>query len=212
MPLLDFLRVGHLKYSLYELTQKYIHGDYAKQRKILLRELETHAARAPGRAAPRVLELACGGGSLAGIFPPDIYLGIDASTERVKAARLNHPEHHFEACDVTSPGFDAHIAGADFIFCHGLLHHIDDASCRALVLKSQRLAKKPATFVVIEPLLAAPWENPGGYLVAKMDEGYFFRTAEGYRDFFRDLDLRLDSFSLFPRLPLQMEVYIVRFD
>lgn len=211
MPLLGWLRVGHLNYGLYELIQKYIHGDYAKQRKILLREFEAHAARSPDRRPLRVLELACGGGSLAGTFPPEIYIGIDASAERVAAARRNHPGHRFEACDVSGPEFDAHIAGADFIFCHGLLHHIDDAACRALVAKVQRLSKKPSAFVVIEPLLTKPWRNPGGYLIAKMDEGPYFRTAEGYGEFFRGLDLTLDRLSLFPRLPLHMEVYVSRF-
>ena len=205
------IHFGHLDYRLYERIQVYIHGDYARQKAILGREFDRHAAEAPDRAACRVLELACGGGSLADAFPPERYLGIDRSSGRIEAARRGHPRHRFEAGDVTGPDLEGRLADADFVFCHGLLHHLDDGECRALVAAVRNLARKPATLVAIEPLLPEPWLNPAGFLVGKMDEGRFFRPDRGYRPLFGGQALRTESFSLFPRLPLRMTAYVARF-
>mgnify|MGYP001610657759 FL=1 len=160
----------HLRYDWYKRSQDYIHRGYAPQKAILSRAWEEHRGAVPAAPRPRILELACGGGSLAEAFPGEDYIGVDASAERVEAARRDHPRHAFEVCDVNSPAFDALLARSDFVFCHGLLHHIDDRDCGALLSRLSRHAPKPATFVAIEPLLPKLWRNPLGYAVGMLDE------------------------------------------
>jgi SAM-dependent methyltransferase len=202
------VHVGHLRYDLYKRVQDYIHAGYVHQKAILTRTSIFH--RAGAAASPRVLELACGGGSLAEVFPAESYTGIDASAERVAAARRDQPSRSFEVCEVDSPALEKAMSGSDFIFCHGLLHHIDDRDCAALLDRLARNARRPATFVAIEPLLPEPWRNPLGYLVGKLDEGRYFRSSAGYRRLFQGLDFTVERFSLLPRLPLDMEAFVVR--
>ena len=205
------IHVGHLRYGLYKRVQDLIHGGYRQQRGLLGRCWATHRMGAVRGRRARVLELACGGGSMVGAFHPDDYAGVDASAERIAAARRDHPHHRFDVVDVTGPAFDDVIAAADFVFCHGLLHHLDDAACRDLIARVGRVAARPSTFIAIEPLLPKPWRNPVGYAVGKLDEGHFFRESDGYRQLFGGLPLRTERFNLLPRLPLEMEAFVTRF-
>lgn len=204
------LHVGHLPAWLYRAVQSYLHGGYASHRRILGREREALRARGGG---PRVLELACGLGSLAELFPPEAYLGVDSSGGRVAAARAAHPGWRFETLDVTSPGFDRLLEGSSFVFCHGLLHHLGDRECRELIGRVRRSCPRPAAFVALEPLLPEPaWRNPPGWLLMKMDEGRFVRGSAGYRALFGDLPLSTERYTLLPRFPLEMEAYAARMD
>ena len=202
--------VGHLSYKFYRLTQAYLHPGYAKEKDVLLRQFEAHRARRSGSKPPRILELACGLGDLSGVFPIENYLGVDSSQARIAAARAANPGRHFEIVDVTSAHFDELIACADFIFCHGLLHHLNDENCRALIKRVYRLALRPATFVAMEPLAPErPLLNPLGWLICKMDEGYFIRHADGYQALFTGWNFSTDHYDLMPRFPLDMEAYVL---
>jgi 2-polyprenyl-3-methyl-5-hydroxy-6-metoxy-1,4-benzoquinol methylase len=202
--------VGHLRYGVYKRVQDFIHVGYAHQRAILESAWSTHGKASVAPGSTRVLELACGGGSLAEAFAPEEYVGVDASLERITAARRDHPRHQFEARDVTSPNLDDAIACAEFVFCHGLLHHISDAECQELIARVDRLVRKPATFIAIEPLLPRAWRNPLGYVVAKLDEGRHFRSSAAYRALFGVRPVTTTRFSLLPRLPLEMESFTTR--
>jgi DNA-binding transcriptional LysR family regulator len=157
------------------------------------------------------VELACGGGNLADLFAGPTYVGVDLIPERVEAAAAEHPEHHFLVCDVGSPEFEELLTGRDFVFCHGLLHHLDDVHCRRLAELVRSRASRPATFLAIEPWLPSTWPNLPGHLLCKLDGGSFIRPRHAYVEFFGNALVREETKRNWPRWPVHMEAYIARF-
>ncbi len=200
-----------MTYTLYKMLQTYVHKDYAQQKAILSQEFQAHAAHLSTWPLPfrtvQVLELGCGGGNLASIFPPQSYWGLDLSAERVKAAQREYPAYRFTVCPIPSPEFETLLREFDFIFCHALLHHLDDQSCHELLTLVRSSARKPTTFVAIEPILPVLWKNPLGFLLAKLDEGKYVRTSQQYLQFFQDGCVSAIALNFFPRWPVKEEAY-----
>jgi SAM-dependent methyltransferase len=199
-----------MRYRSYRNLQHYVHGHYEWQRDVVRRALAEHS-EFRGGAAPRVLELACGGGNLADLFAGPTYVGVDLSPERIEAAAAQHPEHRFLVCDITSPDFEELLSERDFVFCHGFLHHLDDSQCRRLTEMVHSKASRPATFLALEPWLPSMWPNLPGHLLCKLDEGTFIRPQHGYRHLFGGDLVREETKSNWPRWPVHMEAYTVRY-
>jgi SAM-dependent methyltransferase len=199
-----------MRYRRYRRLQLYVHGGYEWQRGVVRRALAEHQ-KDHGGAPPRVLEIACGGGNLADLFDGPSYLGVDLIPERVQAAAAEHPRHRFIVGDVSGPEFDQVLSGRDFVFCHGLLHHLDDLQCRRLVdLVGSRLAR-PATFLAIEPWRPSALPNLPGHLLCLLDDGKFIRPRHGYVNVFGKNLVREERNSNWPRWPVHMEAYTARY-
>ena len=158
-----------------------------------------------------MLELASGGGNLADLFAGPTYVGVDLIPERVAAAAAEHPEHRFLVHDITTPEFGELLSGRDFVFCHGLLHHLDDAQCQGLVDLIRSRASRPDTFLAIEPWLPAVFPNLPGHLLCSLDDGKFIRPRHGYVKLFGKELVREETKFNWPRWPVHMEAYTVRF-
>src|SRR5580765_5191457 len=108
----------------YDLLQRFVHGTDDPH-------LHTvRAAYAPFAGSP-VLELGCGTGRLSVVFEPGLYTGVDLDDARITAARAEHAGAafvHADAC-LLEPAF---FAPFRFLFCPARLHHVDDATCRAI--------------------------------------------------------------------------------
>lgn len=199
-----------MRYRSYRRLQHYVHGGYEWQRDVARRALAEHS-QLRGGGAPRVVELACGGGNLADLFPGPTYVGVDLIPERIEAAAAEHPDHRFLVGDVSGPDFEELLAGRDFIFCHGLLHHLDDLQCRELFDLVQRGASHPATFLAIEPWLPSTFPNLPGHLLCRFDDGKFIRPLHGYAPLFGKALVREENKSNWPRWPVHMEAYVARY-
>jgi SAM-dependent methyltransferase len=200
-----------MKYRQYRRLQEYVHHGYRWQRAVLLSEWQEQAKVSALIGGPNCLELACGGGNLAGIFPPERYVGFDLMPERIAAAAEALPHHTFVAGDVTRPEFEATLAGIDFVFFHGLLHHLNDAACGELLTRLKHNLAKPARVVCIEPLRPDPWKNPPGYLLCRADDGRFVRKSEAYKAFMDGQLLHSERHNFLPRWPATMEAFVVRY-
>jgi SAM-dependent methyltransferase len=198
-----------MRYRSYRRLQLYVHGHYEWQRDVVRRALAEHT-RVTGEA-PRVVELACGGGNLADLFPGPTYLGVDLIPERIEAAAAAHPDHHFLVCDVSGPEFEALLSDRDFVFCHGFLHHLDDAHCRRLIELIRSRASHPVTFLALEPWLPSTWPNLPGHLLCSLDDGKFIRPRHGYVEMFGNAPVEEETKSNWPRWPVHMEAYTARF-
>ncbi|MBU0548698.1 MAG: class I SAM-dependent methyltransferase [Candidatus Omnitrophica bacterium] len=196
-----------MKYSLYKKLQVFVHHDHKEQKNILLRELNNgHLSEAKSS----VLELACGGGNFAQIFPIECYTGIDLMPDRIAAARRDNAGYNFEVVNINGPRATELIKRANFIFCHGLLHHLNDQECRDLIKSVKQFSRKPSLFIVMEPILPNRWFNPLGFLIAKLDQGKYVRTTGEYLNLFSVNDLRIKRLRFFFRWPVDMEVYIIK--
>lgn len=201
-----------LSYRAYKLLQDFVHAGHVRQKRILLGELAAHeATMLPGAPSPAILELGCGGGNLAPIFSPAAYYGFDPSEDRIEAARRENPGYRFGAGSVGDPDFLELLPQFDFIFCHGVLHHLDDRQCQLVIGGIRDRARKPATFVVIEPILPPLWRNPPGWILAKMDDGEYVRTPANWRQILGNGLVRAEWLSFFPRWPVSEEVYVLKF-
>jgi len=199
----------------YQMLQRYVHGDYSSEKSILRDEYNRHAGellRQDGSHRPaRTLELGCGDGNLAEVFPPQDYVGIDSSDERVLAARRMHPAYRFVVADITHAESEATLSGFNFVFCHAVLHHLDDGEVGRLLDWIDRSASRPATFIALEPVLPRFWRNPAGMTLAKMDDGRFVRTPQGWRTVLGDRLKSVTEIKGTWRWPVNGEAYVLRF-
>jgi SAM-dependent methyltransferase len=116
------------------------------------------------------------------------------------------------AADLTTLDFISMLHAFDFIFCHGVLHHLDDTLCRELLRNIQLYAKKPTTFVAMEPILVRAWLNPLGFILQKLDDGAYVRSSEAYCSFLSGAPVTRETHSFFPRWPTPMEAFIVTYN
>jgi SAM-dependent methyltransferase len=136
-----------------------------------------------GRAPARILDLGCGTGEFAGLFPADRYLGVDVHPGYVRLARRLRPQHRFVCEDAIAWGGDG--AGFDLTLVNGVLHHLDDATARALLAAAVRHTRSGGTLVVIEDA-HVPAAGPLAGLVHALDHGHFIRTPETWAAMVRE--------------------------
>jgi SAM-dependent methyltransferase len=129
------------------------------------------------RARPgRVLDVGCGTGEFASLFAPESYLGIDLHPGYVRFAARHNPAHRFVCADAAAwPG-----EGRPFDLClvNGVLHHLDDASARALLAAVLGHTRSGGSLLVIEDVDLPG--RPAAALVHALDEGSFVRSREAW--------------------------------
>jgi len=123
--------------------------------------------------AERVLDLGCGTGEFAGLFGPAGYAGVDVHPGYVRLAARLHPRHRFVCADALAwPGDGAPF---DLTLVNGVLHHLDDATARALLGAALRHTRAGGTLVVIEDV-DLPRARAASALVHALDHGAHIRT------------------------------------
>ncbi len=152
-----------------------------------------------------IVEIGCGVGILAGHFVKRgyRYFGIDKDAERIAAARAHTPHAQFEVGDAGSLSA-LKLPDTLTFYIHGVLHHLDDETCRKIVRDVLAIDAK-VRLALTEPIRPSPWiRNPLGLLFAWLDEGEFVRSENHWRDL---LDVKISDCStrsLWPRWPVTM--------
>jgi len=127
------------------------------------------------RAPRRVLDLGCGTGEFADLFAPEGYLGLDVHPGYVALARRLRPGHRFECHDGTT--WEGDGEPFDLTLINGVLHHLDDATARALLGSALRHTRRGGSLVVIEDA-EVEGGGPLAGLVHALDHGHFIRSPE----------------------------------
>jgi trans-aconitate methyltransferase len=123
---------------------------------------------------PRVLDCGCGTGEFAGLFPTELYLGVDLHPGYVAAARRLNPRHRFEVADLRSwSGSDARF---ELVLVNGVLHHLDDAAALELLGTARRQLAPGGTLLVIEDVHQDE-ASPITRLIHGLDHGDHIRDA-----------------------------------
>lgn len=148
------------------------------------RATKARIRRALARVGPRrVLDLGCGTGEFAALFPPESYLGVDIHPGYVRLAARLRPAHRFVCADATRwPGDGAPF---DLTLVNGVLHHLDDGTARALLAAAVRHTRSGGALLVIEDA-DVPEAGPLSRLVHALDHGHFIRTPEVWSDLVRE--------------------------
>ena len=167
--------------GLYNAFQKLLHGDYENAGGAI----GAMKSQYPGRA----LELGCGTGIFSRFFEPGMYVGVDLDSGRVDLAKELQPEHEFISGDVTALD-PLWLTDFGFVFCYGVMHHIDDAGINRILGAFDRasaVAGKPIHFLVMEPVMPEKTLlNIPGWMLGKLDRGNYVRKLSRLKALFAD--------------------------
>ena len=140
----------------------------------------------------KVLDVACGPGSLFPYLSETDYTGIDLNVRSIEHAReLYGPQGRFVAGDVTH-GLPGEAASFDLIVVSALLHHLGDDEARKLFSSVQELLKPAGRIVTIDNV----WldrQNPIARLFNHLDSGLNVRTPGQYEALVAHLPLQVES-------------------
>lgn len=130
--------------------------------------------------ADRVVDVGCGPGTNAGVFPARGYVGVDLSPEYIGSARDRFPEHQFEVWDITKPGPD--LGTFDVALINSVFHHLSDAETLTVLSALPKFLRKGAPIHVID--LVMPPARSLARTLAKLDRGDFPRSLDQWRSLF----------------------------
>lgn len=155
----------------YKLLQFAVGSDESHHRFI-----DEQVRLAPGE---RLLDIGCGPGHILRSLPDHVdYVGVDVSPEYIEAARDEWGERgEFHCLDVSRPASIG--TGFDVVLVMGVLHHIDDAGCAALLTLASGALAPTGRFVAIEPAWAPRQGAIARWLIGR-DRGEHVRDATGY--------------------------------
>lgn len=185
----------HLSPAYYGALQRFVHGSYDQTVGAIVAELGL-------RPGDRVVEIGCGTGSLSRHLTSlgYEYWGVEPDPERVSAARSANPEANFVQGDAESI-LDCGLPDFKHAFIHGMVHHIDDRTTRAMLDKVFSI--DGMQLVMIEPVLPrSALMNPFGFSLAKLDEGKFVRSIDAMERLCRPYVRKSSIRSLMPRWPV----------
>ena len=124
-----------------------------------------------------VLDFGCGVGSLATIFPPANYLGVDADARRIEYARSHKGGYTFGL--VTGEELDVPPQSIDTILVIGTLHHMPDSVVKACFVEFHRVLTPSGQVVALEPFIGTG-AGAISRLTSALDRGSYIRTIEEY--------------------------------
>ncbi len=138
-------------------------------------------ATSPG---DRVLDIGCGPAWYLDRLPPCDYHGFDIDSRYIAYARRRFGDRgHFYDQAYTETQ-RAELAPFDRVMFMGLLHHLDDAECHALLdLVARSLA--PGGRVVSQDTVLYEGQSRLSRFLARNDRGQYVRSPEGFLDLAR---------------------------
>ncbi len=160
---------------LWNLLRRLLEANFRGEKALVRQELR---AWQPG-SGRRVLDLGCGTGELAGLFPPEQYVGMDLSPVYVAYARRRYGPR-FQVMD------GQHLAYAentfDEVLVAGVFHHLPDEAVRRMAAELARAVRPGGRLLVMEDTPARDWWNLPGRLIHAVDRGGHIRSPQAYGD------------------------------
>jgi cyclopropane fatty-acyl-phospholipid synthase-like methyltransferase len=149
----------------------------------------------------RVLDLACGAGLYAHMFPRDRYLGVDLSHRYVGFARRSNRDHRFSVMDARRLALRS--GSVDRIFAVGLFHHLSNEDAVGTLRDARRVLKPDGEVVIVDLIPPVSRRDVVGRILVRLDRGRHVRTHEAYRGLFsqaftsaRDYRIRTGPYDL----------------
>lgn len=133
------------------------------------------------REGQRVLDLGCGTGNSAPLFPRSRYTGIDINPDYIAAARRRFPGREFIA-----GGAEEVEWGRDFqiILLNSFLHHLPDPAAEEVLRRAAGALAPSGQAIIQEPLIPGEKEHYHRLLM-RLDRGDYFRSLDGWLDLIR---------------------------
>ena len=134
----------------------------------------------PTRAG-RVLDIGCGPGTNAFLFPPENYVGVDLNPSYIRYARRRFPGR-FEVWDVTRPG--PNLGKFDTVLINSVFHHLTDVETAYVLGSLASHLNDAARVFVIDLVLPSSRGIPR--LLASLDRGHYARRLDHWLRLFGD--------------------------
>lgn len=177
-PILDFVR-------------RIIEANFRGEKAVIRREL--------GDRHGSILDLPCGTGIFAPLFPDASYTGVDLGEKYVLRAKRRHPAKNFLVMDALHLQFPDHTF--DSVLTIGFLHHLDEPEVLQSLSEIHRVLKPGGKFLLIEDCpTRSKWNFLGRFLQGQ-DAGGKIRPMEYYERVLRD------QFTLEKSYPMRAGVW-----
>jgi SAM-dependent methyltransferase len=161
-----------LKAPLLYLTYQSIVGGI-RARRICLRD---YVKGAPGMV---VIDIGCGPGYTAKWLPGSRYFGFDVCGAYIDYAKRKFGRHAAFHCDLFSPQYVSTLPKADLVLMMGLLHHLTDEECGALLQLAKSAMKPGGKLLTLDGCYMDGQSRIVRYLLDS-DRGEYIRNPESY--------------------------------
>lgn len=131
------------------------------------------------RAGERVLDVGCGPAYYVENLGHVDYIGFDTDARYIAEAKARFPKARF-FCEEFGPRHAESLGPFDAVMLMGLLHHLEDPYCDALLSLIARSLRPGGRVVALDPIVF-PGQSAFSRFLSKNDRGDHVRTELGYR-------------------------------
>lgn len=132
----------------------------------------------------KILDVGCGFGDMVDYTGSATYVGVDLSPEYIAHAKRHHGQQgefvEANLTDLPSLGLDSF----DSSIAVGVLHHLTDSECGAMLEALPALLKPGSKFIAVEPVWE-PGQQTTARVLAALDRGRYVRDARNYAELLR---------------------------
>lgn len=130
------------------------------------------------KASDRILEIACGPGTIVPYLGAAQYVGFDANPHYIERARKRFPHAQF-VCDQVGAYSLPQQNCFDTVLALGIVHHLDDAEAVQLFRVAHDALKPGGKLITLDGVWANNQSAAERYLLSR-DRGHFVRDEPGY--------------------------------
>lgn len=178
--------------TVYQLYQKLVGGTQMRSTCLSL--------LAP-QAGERILDIGCGPAYYLDDMPQVDYHGFDTDAAYITHARARFGHRATFYCELFTAEHAARLGQFDGVFLMGLLHHLNDAECRATLALVAGCLKPEGRVIALDTTVHQA-QNPLEHLIAVKDRGEYVRRPEQFealaRESFRAVEGSLTQERLIP--------------
>jgi len=165
-----------LRQALTKLGEQTSLAIFFRKQKAAIREILL-----PIKEGEKILDLGCGTGEFAPLFPVDAYDGIDLDPANIAYAKRHYP-NRFSVGDATRLAFPDNAF--DKVLVAGVFHHLTDEDCKKSLAEMHRVLKPGGTALVMEDTRSKRIITS---IMHRLDQGAFIRTGQEWDSIFSSL-------------------------
>ena len=149
----------------------------------------------------RILDLGCGPGDRANIFPQDSYLGIDIDHQAIAFAQQKY-WGEFRVMDALQLALDD--SSFDWVLAGGFFHHLSDADALGALKEARRVLKPSGKMLALAVVWPLSRLNLVGWAIRSLDRGRYIRTNN---EFARLFAVHFDIEKIYPFKVLLLDLF-----